>query len=359
MTIKGDLVYGTATAGGDGAGEVFEAKHLGNIYSFPGGNGSGEPEARVVFGPDSHLYGTASKGGSASAGFVFNLIPQLTICKVADCQPWRASALHIFTGFPADGAQPGYGDLTWDKQGNIYGTTILGGSVDVGIVYELMPPIPPSKTWTENVIWNFTGPDGKYPQNAVIFDGNGNLLGTTMQGGQHGFGTIFKLTPSQNGWVETNIYDFQGGNDGKSPIAGLTLDSAGNLYGATSDGGSGGAGTAFELAPSGDTYTFKLLYSFSGQQGRNCGPWASLTIDAAGSLYGTTYCGSPGSGSIFRLSNTQNGWAYTSLHDFGSVRGDGFLPISNVTFDASGSLWGTASQGGGGENAGIVWKITP
>jgi uncharacterized repeat protein (TIGR03803 family) len=221
-----------------------------------------------------------------------------------------------------------------------------------------MPPIPPSRTWTEKVIWSFTGPDGEYPQNSVIFGGNANLLGTTKQGGANGFGTVFKLTPSGNTWTETNVYDFQDATDGEYPIAGLMIDNSGNVYGATSDGGSGGGGTVFELMPSGNTYTFKLLYSFSGQQGGNCGPWGTLTMDATGNLCGTTYCdGGLVLGSVFKLTNTQNGWTYTSLHDFGSFQ-DIFQPISNVTFDDHGNLWGSAS-GGLPSDAGAIWMIVP
>jgi hypothetical protein len=118
------------------------------------------------------------------------------------------------------------------------------------------------------------------------------------------------------------------------------------------------AGTVFELIPSGNSYTFKLLYSFSGQQGQSCGPWGTLTMDAVGNLYGTTYCDGLGVGSIFKLTNIQNGWTYTSLHDFGSFKGDAALPISNVSIDAQGNLWGSASSGSG-SGIGAIWMITP
>ncbi len=355
VTVQGDFVYGTATSGGLGGGVVFEVKHQGNIYNFQG-PGEGEPQARIVVGPDARLYGTASQGGSGGVGWVYQLTPNPTLCKTALCGPWRATLLYSFKGFP-DGATPGHGDLIWDQQGNMYGTTTIGGTKELGVVYEMMPPVPPSKTWTESVIWSFTGTDGENPQNGVIFDTNGNLLGTAKQGGTDGFGTVFKLTRSGNTWTETNVYDFQGGSDGKSPIAGLMIDSSGNIYGATSDGGSEGGGTVFELTPSGNTYTFKLLYSFSGLQGHNCGPWAALSMDAGGSLYGTTYCDGTGGGSVFKLTSGQNGWIYTSLHDFGEFDFD--FPKSNVTFDANGNLWGTATTCEPGGCGGGVWEIIP
>jgi uncharacterized repeat protein (TIGR03803 family) len=359
VTIRGDFVYGTTASGGLGAGVVFEVKHLGDLFDFPGGNAAANPEARVVFGPDGHIYGTGSQAGSDGDGLVFKLIPNPTICRVAQCRPWGAYVLYSFMGHP-DGAIPGHGDLIWDEQGNIYGTTTLGGTKNLGVVYEMMPPVPPSNSWTESVVWNFGGSDGENPQNAVIFDSNGNLLGTAKQGGANGFGTVFKLTPSGNSWTETNIYDFQGGTDGEYPIAGLMIDSSGNIYGATSDGGGGGGGTVFELLPSGNTYTFKMLYSFSGQQGMNCGPWGTLAMDPARNLYGTTYCnGANNLGSVFKLTNTQNGWVYASMHDFGSIDGDIGLPISNVSFEGNGNLWGTASRGESHTNPGGVWMIKP
>ena len=158
VTIKGDFVFGTAPYGGRSSGDVYEVEHLGDLYGFNQGFDPPGPEARVLFGPDGHLYGTYAD--SYSDSFVFNLVPNPTLCRTALCQPWNMNVLHSFTGFPSDGAQPGYGDLTWDPQGNIYGTTVTGGTKELGVVYEMMPPVPPSKTWTEKVIWNFTGPDG-------------------------------------------------------------------------------------------------------------------------------------------------------------------------------------------------------
>ena len=349
VTIRADLVYGSAALGGLGSGAVYELKHLGNLVSFSG-NTPG-PEARVVFGPDGHLYGTF---GGVGESFVFVVNPQPTICKVARCQPWKVDVIHSFH-FP-DATDPGHGELAFDQQGNIYGTGREGGQGDLGAVYEIMPPVPPSKAWTEKVIWNFSGnADGTDPQGGVILGGNGNLVGTTFQGGRFGVGSVFKLTLSGNGWQETNIYNFQDAEDGGFPVAGLLMDGAGNLYGSASDNGSGGGGTVFELIPSGDTYTFKLLHSFVGQPLRGCGPRAALTMDSAGNLYGTTYCdGAFSQGNVFKLSKNGDSWLYSSLHDFPAFTGDIQNAISNVSMDADGNLWGTASAGG---NGGGVWMI--
>ena len=182
-----------------------------------------------------------------------------------------------------------------------------------GTVYELTPS---GNGYTESVLYSFSGPDGASPYAGLVFDNKGNLFGTTYRGGSNDAGTVFELTYVPGvGWTEHVLYNFQNASDGEYPFGGLIFDSAGNLYGTTIDGGSGGGGTVFELSPSGDTWTFKLLYSFSGQG--DCGPGATLTMDGAGNLYGTTYCdGIYNNGSVFKLSNTQNGWVYTSLHDF-------------------------------------------
>ncbi len=365
VTIRAGILYGTAFTGGNGNGSVYQITHSGNNWvtlpiSLLSGGGA-NPIARVVFGPDGHPYGTTENGGPAGKGIVFNLIVPLTICKTANCF-WKENVLYGFMG-GADGANPGYGDLTWDPEDNIYGTTLRGGTSGDGAVYELQRS---GNSWTESVIHSFSGPDGLAPQSGVIFDSNGNLFGTTLQGGSQGNGTVYELKYTQGvGWTEYPVYDFQNGNDGRGPIAGLIFDGSGNLYGATSDGGSGGGGTVFELSPSGDSWTFKLLYSFNGPQGIACGPWGTLALDAAGNLYGTTNCdGGYTFGSVFKLTNTGNGWLYSSLHDF-SGYSDGAIPFSNVTFDTNGNLYGTAYYGGtfggncGDIGCGTVWMITP
>jgi uncharacterized repeat protein (TIGR03803 family) len=362
VTLRGGILWGTTGGGGDGDfGTVYQLISNNNTWSLVDiVISAGSPLDRAIFGPDGHLYTAA--GRWSAFGSVVNLTPPLAVCKTAKCF-WTENDLYDFQASPSDGAIPSYGDLTWDQQGNIYGTTQYGGSNNTGVVYQLKPPVPPSKTWTESVILDFTGPDGFFPFNGVILDSSGNLLGTAKGGGAYGCGVVYKLTPYGNGWSERNAYEFQCGDDGQNPIGGLVSDSSGNLYGTTSAGGSGGGGTVFELRPSGDSYTFKLLYSFSGQEG--WGPWASLTMDAGGSLYGTTYRGGAGAGSVFKLTNTQNGWAYASLHDFAGGS-EGYQLISNVTIDANGNLYGTAEAGGtwqGGcavnGGCGVVWMIKP
>ena len=368
VTIRAGILYGTTVClrypNNCGNGSVYQIAPVGpNWYYTPISlfSGGGEtPQARVVFGPDNYLYGTTFGGGPQGQGAVFSLTPRPTICATANCF-WTEKALHFFTGSP-DGDGPGGGDLVWDQLGNIYGTTIYGGTSSLGTVYQMTKS---GNDWTEAPIYSFAGPDGGEPGAGVILDGNGNLFGTTYQGGLYGFGTVFELTYNINsGWAETVLYNFQNLNDGQAPFAGLVSDSAGNLYGATSDGGSGGGGTVFELSPVGDTWTFTVIYSFSGEQGKHCGARASLTMDNSGSLYAATFCdGANSLGNVFKLTNTQNGWQYTSLHDFTGGT-DGAEPFSNVTIDADGTLYGTAAYGGNSScnppvGCGTVWKITP
>jgi uncharacterized repeat protein (TIGR03803 family) len=364
VTLRGNALYGRSLTA-QGKGSVYQIQHVGSnwvivpiallpSYSF----------ARVVFGPDGHPYGTTNIGGAKNDGTVFDLIVPLTICKTANCL-WKENVLYQFEG-GSDGRQPGYGDLIWDQKGSLYGTTNYGGPSDEGTVYQMTKS---GNNWTESPIYSFSGSDGSTPIGGVILDKSGNLLGTTEWGGLYGFGTVFELTNKPGvGWVETVLYSFQNSTDGERPFATLALDSSGNLYGTTIDGGSGGGGTVFELLLSGDTWIFKLLYSFSGPQDQGCGPLYGLTLDAAGNnLYGTTNCdGTNAFGNVFRLSNTGNGWAYSSLYDF-TGGNDGANPISNVTIDPNDSttLYGTAEAGGDINNCnppygcGVVWVIKP
>ena len=313
LTLRAGVLYGTTTVclqHCTGAGTVYQMTPVGSNWYFTPISflqaGGRFPSARVVFGPDHHLYGTTNVGGSQNMGVVFNLTPPASICKIANCLSTE-TVLHQFTGSP-DGGYPGYGDLVWDSTGNIYGTTELGGTSSTGTVYQMTKS---GDNWTETPIYSFTGADGLYPWAGVMLDSNGNLFGTTYGGGLYGYGSVFELTYSGTGWTETVLHHNFHGNDGSYLFAGLVRDSAGNLYGATIDDGISG-GTVFELSPVGDAWVFTLLYSWVGRPGLGCGPQASLTLDAAGNLYGTTYCdGANLLGNVFKLTKTQNGWEYT------------------------------------------------
>jgi uncharacterized repeat protein (TIGR03803 family) len=297
-----------------------------------------------------------------AGGAVFKLTPLVGFCKSAACF-WKVNDLHAF-GSGTDGRVMGYGDVIWDKQGNIYGTTEGGGAFDFGTVYELTPS---ENGYAETILYSFSRPyGGESPFGGLVIDNKGNLLGTTLGGGSNGVGTVFELSYVPGvGWTEQVLYDFPNFGDGRYPFAGLLFDSAGNLYGTTIGFGSGGGGTVFELSPSGDTWTFKLLYSLPG--GGNCGPSAPLTMDSSGNLYGTSMCnGKYNQGNVFKLTHTQNTWSYTSLHDFTGGTDGGGQVFSNVSIDVDGTLYGTASGGGDmncyngyGYGCGVVWMIKP
>lgn len=270
--------------------------------------------------------------------------------------------LYEFTGY-VNGHLP-TGGLVFDKAGNLYGTTVEGGTgANAGVVFKLSPN---SKgTWTETVLYRFTGGvDGGPPNGDLIFDGAGNLYGTTKGGGTGAnAGVVFKLSPNSDGsWTDTVLYSFTGGADGRSPQAGVILDAVGNIYGTTAGGGSNGNGTVFELSPdSSGTWTETVLYS-SGSSGPGDVPISKLTFDAAGNLYGTmAQCVSGCYGTVFKLSPNSNGtWTYSALHAFTDVR-DGRYPV-NVIIDAAGNLYGVTTVGGDcgtTGTCGIVFKLMP
>ncbi len=364
---KGGNFYGTTEHGGpngpNGYGTVFKLTHKGSgwvltsLYSFAGGDDGANPAARVIVGPNGTLYGTTAYGGGngcggKGCGTVFNLRPPMSN-PINVLSSWTETVLYRFTG-GNDGARP-VGDLVFDQSGNIYGTTAGGGSSQEGTVYELTPS---NGDWTETVLWSFTGGnDGGKPAAGVIFDNAGNLYGTTQIGGTNGFGSVFQLAAAGSSWSQSTVYSFQNGGDGASPVGGLILDSSGNLYGTATSKGQGSGGTLFELTPQQNgNWALTVLYAFVGQAGG--GPQASLTMDDAGNLYGTTYKdGAYGSGSAFRLIPASGGWNYVDLHDFTSGS-DGAQPVSNLVLDANGNLYGTAFAAGG-YGYGVIFEILP
>ena len=356
-------LYGTTAEGGYtggacadyGCGAVFKLKAgadgwtINPLYNFHFNDGN-LPIARVVFGPDGTLYGTTFNGGtSGEYGTVFNLRPPPTVCKTRFC-PWTETVLWNFTDRP-DGANPGRGDLTFDAAGHLYGTTVIGGSYGGGTVFELAQL--PGGGWRENIDFSFGEQisDGFSPWAGVIFDNAGKLYTTTFDGGYYEGGTVVELVHSAPKWTENVLHLFQYGDDGEWPYGGLIFDQAGNLYGTTT----GYAGNVFEMKYSGGAWNLGVLYRFVNGQ---YGPVTSLTMDRPGNLYGTTETdGLYGNGNVFKLTLSNGAWTYSSLHDF-TGGSDGGVPVSEVTIDPCGNLYGSASSGGA-YGKGVVWKITP
>jgi len=275
-------MYGTTSFGGPrNAGTVFRVAPNGDeriLYSFLGGSDGVDPTGGVVMDAKGNLYGTTNSGGAHNAGTVFKLTPR-----------GKKTVLYSFGGYAGDGHYP-ESSLILDTKGNLYGTTDNGGVADSGTVFKVTPK------GTEAVLYSFMGgSDGYLPQGGVIMDANGNLYGTTGLGGEGNLGMVFKLAP---GGEKTVLHSFTGDGDANNPAASLIMDDGGNLYGTGQLGGSKGVGAVFKLTADGKE---SVLYSFAGgNDGIN--PACSLITDAGGNLYGTTAAGGPnGSGIVFRL----------------------------------------------------------
>jgi uncharacterized repeat protein (TIGR03803 family) len=300
----------------------------------------------------------------------------------------QEKVLWSFAGPPNDGAMPLAG-LVFDQSGNLYGTTYTGGNATApvcgsgcGTIFELSPGS--DGIWKESVLYNFCSNysagqclDGAYPQASLVFDAAGNLYGTTNYGGgqpctiqSSGCGTVFELSPPapSGSWTQTVLYSFCAEVvnfqclDGAVPISQLTWDASGNLYGTTSAGGTADAGTVFELSPDSGLWNEVVLYNFcSIGHGTVCPdgeyPFAGVTFDNSGSLYGTTEVGGSsryqGGGTVYKLTPTSGVWIESVLIRFVTPYSDGRLPIAPVSFDAVGNLYGTTAAGGPSGNGGV------
>lgn len=339
-------LYGTTYLGGTfGAGSVYKLSPNGSswtyssLHSFKGiSDGSGPAFGSLAVDAQGRLFGTTEGGLNFGTAFA--------VCSCA----LKEAIIHRF-GSGTDGAQP-IGGLAVDSAGNLYGTTSLGGTYGNGTIFEAKRT---GQEFSEHVIYSFIGgDDGFNPVSGVTVGADGNLYGTTSLGGAFGDGVVFKLSPSGPGWTETVLYTFQGLSDGQNPVGGVVLDPAGNIYGSTFFGGDKGGGTVYELSLSGGSWALTNLYSFSTYYG----PYNKLTLDASGNIYGTANgAGAYGFGSVFKLTPGHGGWTFTDLYDFPG--GDnGSLPYGSVAVDANGNVFGTASVGGT-ENQGLVFEITP
>ena len=260
-------LYGTTTAGGNlnfcnglGCGTVFKLSPTSHgrwketvLYSFTDENDGGHPYAGLVFDSAGNLYGTTLTGGQ-NTGVVFKLSRRSN-------GKWKEKVIHAFTGAGAEGEFP-YGGLIFDSARNLYGTTSQGGgTANKGTAFKLSLG---STGWEETTLYSFTGgTDGGNPLAGLVMDEQGNLYGTTSVGGAAGNGLVFELTPSSSGWTESVLYAFNGNNDGRFPRAGVIFDTAGNLYGTNFYGGTVD-GTVFELTPGPQGWSETVLYGFTG-----------------------------------------------------------------------------------------------
>lgn len=191
--------------------------------------------------------------------------------------------------------------MVFDASGNLYGTTLYGSAPGFGgTIFELSPS---GGHWTLNTLYSMSGPDGQWPVAGVALDSQGNLYGATEEGGKYNQGVVFEVSPSGGGWTEQVIHDFTNGNDGSDSLTSPIIDAEGNLYGAAAGAGKGGYGTVFKMTPgSGGSWTFKVLYSFTGGADGGNPVDDRLVIDPAGFLYGTTdEYGDFGFGTVFKI----------------------------------------------------------
>jgi len=321
------------------------------LYPFKGGNDGAEPISGVISDSQGNLYGTTWEGGGGGCGgqgcgTIFKVAPDGT-----------ETVLYAFKGFMRGTLAPL--GLVRDEAGNLYGATQVGGSHNCqygcGTVFRL------ALDGTMTVLHTFKGgSDGEMPEANLLLDNRGNLYGTTLEGGAHSRGTVFRIAP--NG-TESVLYAFcaqTNCTDGESPQSALIADKEGNLYGTTIMGGNSAGGTVFRLAPDG---TETVLYSFCQVQ-PDCEdgiwPYAGVTMDKAGNLYGTTeYGGASEDGSLGTVFRLAPDGTETVLHSF-SLQTDGAYPVSGVIVDQAGDIYGTLTfTGVCKKRLGSVYRLSP
>ena len=324
-----------------------------NLHSFTNGGDGNTLFAGPTLDRAGNIYGVTTYGGAGGKGTAFRLSKRNGA--------WTLQTLHSFTG-GSDGNAP-FANVTIGPDGNVYGTTIFGGGGcqpdGCGIVFRLTPPARicshTSCPWTETVLYRFMdSPTGlRIPYGGVTFDSAGNLYGTAAAGGTggcglQGCGAVYKLTSSGGAWTASVIYNFTGFEDGAFPTATMTIDQAGNLYGTTY------YESVFELLPSAAGWTENTLYTFhNGSDGGN--PYAGVIFDSAGNLYGatTTITQQDPGGVVYKLTHSSGSWVYSVLYSYDFSGGI----FGNVAIDGAGNIYGTAINGGI-HQAGSVFKLT-
>ncbi|MGC2530665.1 MAG: choice-of-anchor tandem repeat GloVer-containing protein [Candidatus Acidiferrum sp.] len=405
---KNGNLYGTTEAGGEsGDGTVFELVYISPgkyqeqvLYSFkgitttePSTQDGADPMAGLIMDASGNLYGTTAIGGVAvgctnlgGCGTVFELHSP-----ASPGQGYLPEILHNFGGnLNLDGYQPDAG-LVMDSSGNLYGTTLLGGSSGFGTVFEI------SSSGTYSLLHTFAAGsnDGGLPYAGLVMDGAGNLFGTASLGGVSNQGTVFELANSSGNYTYNTLYSFKLNGDGQAPIAGVIADSSGNIFGTTQFGGTSkacgtklGCGTVFELVYSPPSppatsanYTEMLLHTFTGLTDGDGGTPLGLVVDSKGNLFGATEVGGGssntcvyGCGTVFELvyspsspPSTSGSYTENVLYSFPTFSADGLIPNAALIVDSSDNLYGVTTNGGystpsGGacpSGCGTVFEYTP
>ena len=367
-----------------------QAQSFNVIHNFTGGTDGANPLNGLMMGAAGNMYGATSAGGAYNNGTIFRVEPQGLFQTIYAFQGGTDGAspqgfliedsagrlygtttyggafgggtvfrianntktiLHNF-GSGSDGSQPLSG-LVFDSAGNLYGTTSAGGAHGNGTVFMLSPR---GILWGETVLYSFgTGTDGAVPYAAVALDSAGDVLGTTSAGGTSGYGTVFELSKA-NSWAESIVHNFTNQDDGAVPYAGLIADGLGNFYGAATEGGIQGGGSIFELTPSGSGWDFNAFQSLPGSG--ISGTFRNLMMSSSGTIYATTHCdGEYDAGTVYQLvPAVGGGWTYTLLYTF-TGGSDGLYSYSNLVMFAN-RLYGTTNQGGV-YGKGVVFAVLP
>jgi uncharacterized repeat protein (TIGR03803 family) len=381
------------------------------VYTFVGGNNASQPSTPLTVDGAGRLYGDSYFGGGTTAcnengcGTVFQLVPKnghwaeqvLTNFPGSTYGPYASAPLvldnagniygigtdeytntdgefvtgQLFELLNSDGSytettlhyfilgdtdaeypQPG---LVRDREGNLYGSSDEGGSSNEGTVFEFSPT--GDGTWTETLIFQFGTEKSDYPIGPMAIDKEGNLYGITANGGDYGFGAVYRLSKENGAWEFRELYDFPPPNVLNPPTpGGLVVDDEGNLYVNTQYEGTG-VGSLFKLTPAQGYWTYSLIHSFTGATDGGY-PSGALAVDASGNIYGTTFLGGMyGNGTVFEFTPGASGtWSETVLYNFRGTA-DGLYP-DGVIRDSAGNLYGTTEIGGAGLD-GIVFEITP
>ena len=308
---NGDLYGTTAEGGAYGYGTAFEIANTSSGYastptilvSFNAVDGE-VPTGSLIADANGDLFGTTDGGGANGDGAVF---------EIANSSSGYASAPTTLASFNgSDGVDP-TGSLIADAGGDLFGTTHGGGANGYGTVFEIAKTASGYASTPTTLVSFDLSDDGAYPFGSLMVDANGDLFGTTTGGGANGDGTVFEIAKTSSGYASTptTLVSFNG-SDGGDPGGALIADANGDLFGTTGEGGENGDGTVFEIAKTSSGYasTPTILVSFNGSDGAD--PTGGLIMDANGDLFGTTDGGGAnGDGTVFEIANSSSGYAST------------------------------------------------
>jgi uncharacterized repeat protein (TIGR03803 family) len=329
---NGNLFGTTGLGGTEASGTVWEIAHgsstVTTLAPIPGGVSL---PGGMTFDANGNLYGAAAYPDGY--GWVLELAK-------------GSSAITTLASFNGTNGNNPWGNVAFDKNGNLYGATVGGGVLGIsdpnGTVWEIT-----KGSGTITTLSSFNGANGASPYGGVTIDANGNLFGTTTYGGTNNSGTVWEIAKGSG--TITALASFNWTNGGY-PSAGVTVDSNGDLFGTAEYGGTKGSGTVWELAKGSGTIT--ALDSFNSAT-NGAFPLGRVTLDASGNLFGTAeYGGANNDGTVWELA--QGSGTIVALDSFNGTNGAG--PYAGVTFDANGNLFGTAREGGA-NNDGTVWEI--